>query len=167
MTDGRHSIGWPRTVRPTRPHPATRLLLLGVFAACLGTSAIDGFGLPDPEIRARYQHLLSEFRCPKCLNESLASSGAPIAADLRRTVRRLMDEGESDAAIRRHLQARYGDFVLYDPPLRPATWLLWFSPLLLLAVAVLVLARAARGRKATAPSDADRERARRLLEGKE
>ena len=133
------------------------------IAPSLGASAIDGFDLPDTETRARYQSLLAEFRCPKCLNESIASSGAPIAVDLRRTVRRLIDEGESDAAIRSHLQARYGDFVLYDPPLRPATWLLWFSPLALLGVAVLVLVRAASRRRTLGPSDADRERARSLL----
>ena len=138
------------------------LLLVG-FAACLGASAIDSFDFPDAETAARYQRLISEFRCPKCLNESLASSGAPIAADLRRTVRRLMDEGESDSGIRDFLQQRYGDFVLYDPPLRPSTWLLWFSPLLLLVVAAVVLARAGRRRAAAAVTDAERERAQRLM----
>lgn len=140
-----------------------RWLLLCGLAACMGASAIDGFDLADPEARARYQSLLAEFRCPKCLNESIASSGAPIAVDLRRTVRRLIDEGDSDDAIRRYLQARYGDFVLYDPPLRPSTWLLWFSPLLLLAAAAFVLIRAASRRRTSEVSDAERERARRLL----
>ena len=140
------------------------LILLCGFLACLGASAIDSFDFPDSETAARYQRLLAEFRCPKCLNESLASSGAPIAADLRRTVRRLMDEGQSDAAIRAYLHERYGDFVLYDPPLRASTWLLWFSPLLLLGIAAAVLTRAAR-RRAGALTDAERDRARRLLRG--
>ena len=141
-----------------------RAALLLAFATCLGASAIDSFDFPDPEAAARYQRLLSEFRCPKCLNESLASSGAPIAVDLRRAVRRLMEDGESDAAIRAYLQQRYGDFVLYDPPLKASTWLLWFSPLLLLAVVLLLLVRAARRRAPAELSETDRERVQRLLE---
>ena len=143
---------------------AVRLGLLCAFAACLGASAIDSFDFPDPEAAARYQRLLAEFRCPKCLNESLASSGAPIAVDLRRAVRRLMEDGESDAAIRTYLQQRYGDFVLYDPPFKASTWLLWFSPILLLAAAVVLLARAARRREPADLSPEDRERIQRLLE---
>ncbi|MCY3812927.1 MAG: cytochrome c-type biogenesis protein CcmH [Gammaproteobacteria bacterium] len=143
---------------------AIRVVLLLAFATCLGASAIDSFDFPDPEAATRYQRLISEFRCPKCLNESLASSGAPIAVDLRRAVRRLMEEGESDAAIRAYLQKRYGDFVLYDPPLKASTWLLWFSPVLLLAVVVGLLVRAARRGAPAALSEVDSERVRRLLE---
>ena len=140
-----------------------RLCLVAGFYLCLGASAIDGFDLPDADSAERYQRLIAEFRCPKCLNESLASSGAPIAADLRRTVRRLMAEGESDAAIRSHLQDRYGDFVLYDPPLKASTWLLWFSPLLLVGVVLAVLARTARGQAPAPLSEADKSRVRELL----
>ena len=141
-----------------------RSLLLLLVVGCLGASAIDGFDFPDAQTAARYQRLITEFRCPKCLNESIASSGAPIAVDLRRTVRRLMEEGASDEAIRDHLQARYGDFVLYDPPFKPSTWFLWFSPVLLALLAVHVVVRVARRRTVSAPSDAERERARRLIE---
>ena len=130
-----------------------------------GASPIDGFDFPDARAAERYQALLSEFRCPKCLNESLASSGAPIAVDLRRTVRRLMAAGAADDEIRAHLRARYGDFVLYDPPLRPGTWLLWFSPLALAGVAAAVLARAGFRRRGTALTGAEQERVVRLLDG--
>ena len=138
-------------------------LVLIVVAGCLGASAIDGFDLPDAETAARYQRLITEFRCPKCLNESIASSGAPIAVDLRRTVRRLMEEGATDDAIRDHLQERYGDFVLYDPPFKPSTWILWFLPIVLAAMGILVLVRVARGRKDAAVGADERERAQRLL----
>ncbi|MYD99429.1 MAG: cytochrome c-type biogenesis protein CcmH [Gammaproteobacteria bacterium] len=141
-----------------------RSSVLVLVVGCLGASAIDGFDFPDAETAARYQRLITEFRCPKCLNESIASSGAPIAVDLRRTVRRLMEEGAADEAIRDHLQTRYGDFVLYDPPFKPSTWFLWFSPVLLALVAVYVVVRVARRRTVSAPSDAERERARRLIE---
>lgn len=142
-----------------------RIVLLLVFATCLGASAIDSFDFADSEAAARYQRLISEFRCPKCLNESLASSGAPIAVDLRRAVRRLMEDGESDAAIRAYLQQRYGDFVLYDPPLKASTWLLWFSPLLLAAAAVTLLVRAARRREPAELTKGDRDQVQRLLQG--
>ena len=142
---------------------ALRLLLLSGAIACLGASAIDGFEFPDPETQARYQRLITEFRCPKCLNESIASSGAPIAVDLRRAVRRLMGEGASDDDIRDHLQARYGDFVLYDPPFKPSTWILWLSPLALVGVGVVVLARVARRRTGGVATRDDLDRAERLL----
>ena len=95
-----------------------------------------------------------------------------IAGQLRRTHRRglaavrcggLLDAGESDDSIRAYLQARYGDFVLYDPPLRPSTWLLWFSPLLLALVAGVVLARVVR-RPAPAPTATEREQAHQLMQ---
>ena len=137
--------------------------LVFAFATCLGASAIDGFDFPDPETADRYQRLITDFRCPKCLNESIASSGAPIAVDLRRTVRRLMEEGATNDAIRDHLQERYGDFVLYDPPFKPSTWFLWFSPVVLLVVGIYVLMRVARRSAANATSSDDLDRARRLL----
>ncbi len=139
-------------------------VLAVVFAAAVSVhaaTAIDGFEFADAEAAARYHRLLATFRCPKCLNESLASSGAPIAADLRRTVRRLIADGASDAAIGEHLQARYGDFVLYDPPVGRSTLLLWLAPVALVGVAAVALARVARGR-ARAPTAAERERADRL-----
>lgn len=142
------------------------LALLGAGMGALAASAIDAFDFPDAQAGARYQRLLAEFRCPKCLNESLASSGAPIAVDLRRNVRRLMDAGQSDDAIRAFLRERYGDFVLYDPPLRPSTWLLWFSPVLLGLVALAVLVRVAR-KAARVPTAAERREARQLMQNSE
>ena len=132
-------------------------------ATCIGASAIDGFDFADPETADRYQGLITEFRCPKCLNESIASSGAPIAVDLRRTVRRLMDDGATDDAIRDHLRERYGDFVLYDPPFEASTWFLWFSPFALIVVVAFVLMRVARRGAARETASDDLDRARRLL----
>ena len=139
------------------------IVLLTALVTCLGASAIDGFDFPDAETADRYQRLITEFRCPKCLNESIASSGAPIAVDLRRTVRRLMEDGATDDAIRDHLQERYGDFVLYDPPFKPSTWFLWFSPVVLLVVGVVVLVRVGRRTAAGEPASDDLASARRLL----
>ena len=151
-------------VRVSRSRAALALLGVWTAAAGMGASAIDGFDFPDAATAERYQVLLSEFRCPKCLNESIASSGAPIAVDLRRTVRRLMTAGAGDQEIRDHLQARYGDFVLYDPPLRAGTWILWFAPLLLIGVALPVLVRVGFRRRVAPLTDEQRERAVRMLD---
>ena len=163
--------GWRRRGTPTSgagdderpPEALSVFVLLVAVAACLGASAIDGFGFADAETADRYQRLITEFRCPKCLNESIASSGAPIAVDLRRAVRRLMEEGATDDAIRDHLQERYGDFVLYDPPFKPSTWFLWFAPPVLLIAAVFVLRRVARRAGVGEATSDDLDRARRLL----
>lgn len=130
----------------------------------LGASAIDGFDFPDPDLADRYRELLAELRCPKCLNESLASSGAPIARDLRRTVRRLLEDGATDDDVRAHLQERYGDFVLYDPEFRMTNWPLWVIPPLLVLVAIVVVGRVGLFRRRTPLDDRERERIARLLE---
>ena len=112
----------------------------------------------------RYRELLGELRCPKCLNESLASSGAPIARDLRRTVRRLLEEGATDDDVREHLQARYGDFVLYDPEFRMTNWPLWVIPPVLLLIAIVVIARVGLFRRRATLTNREREQVARLLE---
>ena len=138
--------------------------LLIAAAGVLGAAAIDGFGFSDPELADRYRGLLSELRCPKCLNESLASSGAPIARDLRRTVRQLLEEGATDDEVRDHLQARYGDFVLYDPEFRLTNWPLWVVPPLLLLIGIFVVARVGLFRRRVPMDDSERQRVVRLLE---
>ncbi len=104
--------------------------------------------------------MTEEFRCPKCLNTNLAGSDAPIAADLRSTVHRLILEGATDQGIRDYLQARYGDFVLYDPPVRRGTLLLWVAPALLLAIGLAMVVVLARRRRGVSEPLNDVERAR-------
>ncbi len=95
----------------------------------------------DPVLEERYRDLIREVRCPKCLNESIAESHAPVAADLRREVRRLIGEGASDDEVKTFLSSRYGEFVLYRPRLSPATWALWGGPFVFLAIGGLVFWR--------------------------
>ncbi len=87
----------------------------------------------DVALNARLKQLDEELRCLVCQNQSLADSNAPLAQDLRREVRSLAAAGKSDAEIKDFLVARYGDFVLYKPPVKGITWLLWFGPFILLA----------------------------------
>ena len=87
----------------------------------------------DPALDARLRALEEELRCLVCQNQTLADSSAPLAEDLRREVRELAVAGKSDEEIKQYLVARYGDFVLYRPPVKSTTWLLWFGPFVLLA----------------------------------
>ena len=102
----------------------------------------------DDALDARLKALESELRCLVCQNQTLAESEAPLAADLRKEVRELAQAGKSDDDIRGYLVARYGDFVLYKPPVKPVTYLLWFGPFVLLACGIaawlVVLRRRAR-----------------------
>ena len=117
-------------------------------------------------VQARWDQMAGELRCLVCQNESLASSTAELAIDLRREVRSLIEQGQSDADIRSFLVSRYGDFVLYKPEVKPVTWPLWFGPFVLLLGGLALALRLMR-RKPAAPApltDSERERARQLLE---
>jgi len=94
----------------------------------------------------RFQNLTKQLRCMVCQNENLADSNADLARDLRLEVFQLMQQGKSDAEIKRYLVDRYSDFVLYDPPLKPGTWLLWFGPLAILLAGGVVVTVAIRRR---------------------
>ena len=101
----------------------------------------------DPQVEARLVAIAEELRCLVCQNESLASSHAELAEDLRREVRKLIREDKSDAEIKTYLVERYGDFVLYRPQVKPLTWPLWFGPFFMLLAAVWGLWRYLRLRK--------------------
>lgn len=92
----------------------------------------------DPELEKRYNHLIHEIRCLVCQNQSLADSDADLAQDLRKEVYQMLIDGKQDKAIYEFLVERYGDFVLYNPPLQGNTWLLWFGPFLLLLIATII-----------------------------
>ncbi len=105
----------------------------------------------DPVLEKRMIGLADKLRCLVCQNESLASSHADLAEDLRREVREQMQKGLTDDEIIEYLVSRYGDFVLYDPPMKSYTMLLWFGPFALLIVAVLGLLFQLRKRRETVP----------------
>ncbi len=154
----------------SQPSGAFRGWLVGLCLLCgaasaLAASPVDVYDFPDSEVEARYRALVAEFRCPKCLNTNLAGSDAPIAKDLRAAVHRLIvEEGRSDQEVRDYLQARYGDFVLYDPPFKAATLALWLGPLIFVGIGLGLLAGRWRRRQPAHLSDADRARLQRLLD---
>jgi cytochrome c-type biogenesis protein CcmH len=126
-----------------------RLLTVVLLATAAPAFGIDmEAAFDDPALQARYDALTRELRCTVCQNQTIADSNASLARDLRREVRRLMSEGKTDQEIRDFLTARYTDFVLYKPPVKPQTYLLWAAPFLLLlgglGGAATVIARRAR-----------------------
>ncbi|QKE63102.1 cytochrome c-type biogenesis protein CcmH [Aquipseudomonas campi] len=119
-----------------------RLLLAGLFSLGLfgmAQAAIDTYQFKDEAERERFRTLTAELRCPKCQNQNIADSNAPIATDLRREIFRMLEEGKSNAEIVDFLVLRYGDFVLYKPPVDTRTYLLWYGPFALLGLGALGL----------------------------
>ena len=114
--------------------------------------------LPNAAQEARAQALFDDIRCVVCQHEAIADSPAVIAADMRQLVREQVAAGRTDAQIEQDLVRRYGDFVLFQPPVRLATWLLWFGPVGLMAAVLGLLLLRSRGRRAeTAPLTAEEE----------
>ncbi|HVY08486.1 MAG TPA: cytochrome c-type biogenesis protein [Burkholderiales bacterium] len=125
----------------------------------------------DPVLEKRVVKLTSDLRCLVCQNQSLADSHADLAIDLKNQVREQMRSGKSDAEIRDYMVARYGDFVLYDPPFKATTLLLWVGPFVLMLIGLAGLAIYLRGRRRRLPqaelTPAEHARAEALLRGGE
>ena len=137
------------------------LLLCALLALVTVARAADiPLSFDSAATQARYDTLLAELRCLVCQNQSLADSHAELAQDLRNEVYRMLQQGDSDQAIVDYLVARYGDFVLYRPPLRSSTWLLWIGPFVLACIGMVVVVISARRRRATVPALAPEDRAR-------
>lgn len=113
--------------------------LLGLSLVGVARAAIDTYEFRDEAERERFRTLTEELRCPKCQNQNIADSNAPIATDLRREIFRMLEEGRSNDEIVDFLVMRYGDFVRYKPPMDARTYLLWFGPAALLGGGLLLL----------------------------
>jgi len=115
-----------------------RILLISLLILSLGSSfAKEATPLAeDPVTEQRLISISEEMRCLVCQNESLAGSRSDLANDLRREIRTLIKEGKSDDQIRSFMVERYGDFVLYRPPVKPITWLLWIGPFIILLMGI-------------------------------
>ena len=114
-----------------------KALLITLCIFSLGVFAKDAAPLADdPLTEQRLISISEEMRCLVCQNESLAGSRSDLANDLRREIRSLIKEGKSDDQIRNFMVERYGDFVLYRPPVKPITWLLWIGPFVILMIGI-------------------------------
>jgi cytochrome c-type biogenesis protein CcmH len=137
-----------------------RLIMLATLALLSIAPAAQAIApsemLSDPVLEGRARELGKELRCPKCQNQSLDDSEAGIAVDLRRIVRERLVAGDSDAQVKDYLTARYGDFVLLEPPVKSTTWILWYGPFAVILLGAIVIWRIAKRNKARlAASGAD------------
>lgn len=147
-----------------------------IFFILLLAVALPGWGreaapaVADPQLEKRVMALAGELRCLVCQNQSIADSSAPLAVDLKDQIREKMQQGMNESDIIGFMVARYGDFVLYRPPIKLTTLLLWFGPLLLMLIGMgMLVYRLARRRTAAAAflTEAERARAAALLKGGE
>ena len=121
--------------------PIALLLVNLLWLVPVWADTIEDVHFDTPAQMERYKTLIAELRCPKCLNSNLAGSDAPIAADLRAEIREQIAAGNNDQQILDYLTTRYGEFILYKPPLHIGTSFLWFGPLGLLLLGFFVLRR--------------------------
>lgn len=139
--------------------------LLGLSLIGVAQAAIDTYEFANEAERTRFRQLTQELRCPKCQNQDIADSNAPIATDLRREIFRMLGEGQSNEQIVEFMVDRYGEFVRYKPALNARTLLLWYGPAGLLVggfvlLGVIVLRH--RGRKTAAGSGLSADEQQRL-----
>lgn len=132
---------------------------------CLAATGVHaGDATTNPALEKRVMRLSEELRCVVCQNQTLADSQAALATDLREQVREKLASGMSDSEVRDFMVVRYGEFVLYKPPVKATTWLLWFGPFVLLVVAIgALLSKFRRRSGGVEVSDAELRRAARLL----
>jgi cytochrome c-type biogenesis protein CcmH len=164
-------VGFLTPLRRAVAHCVAVTWLVTCAAVALAQMQTPPLPPASPEVEARLKKLETELRCLVCQNQTLAESPAGLAGDLRREIRLLADSGKSNDEIKVFLKDRYGDFVLYNPPVSSKTYLLWFGPFLLLfagGVIALMMARSRKARSlrtANAPtiSDAELKRAEALL----
>ena len=135
------------------------LLIQTPFAESIEASIFETEGQ-----QSRYTQLIENIRCPVCQGQSIGGSNSELATDLREKVREMILDGQSDSEIYSFMVARYGDFVVYKPPVNIKTYLLWFAPLLVLILSLFFLFRSTRKNKGKIVNrSADLERAKKLL----
>ena len=133
----------------------TLFMLLMAGALCCATAGVTQSGADGQRDEARLRRLAESFRCLVCQNQTLADSNAGLAADLRERIREQIRQGATDTQVEAYMVRRYGDFVLYRPPLKPRTWALWFGPFAALLIGGIALLSAVRRRSAILPRALD------------
>ncbi|RLT92645.1 cytochrome c-type biogenesis protein CcmH [Ketobacter sp.] len=115
------------------------LLILVLMMGSSAFATIDAYEFNDLEKEQRFRVLIGELRCPKCQNQNISDSNAGLAKDIKDRTYRLINEGKSNREITDYMVERYGDFITYRPPMKPATWFLWFGPFVLTLLALTIL----------------------------
>ena len=130
---------------------------------------IETYEFSEPELEQRYRQLSAELRCPKCQNQNIADSNAPISQDLRKLLYEQLEEGASDQEILDHMVARYGEFVRYRPRFSGATFALWVAPIVLLLLGIFIVVGTLRSRRSPGDDEsgldaAERQRLEELMQ---
>ncbi|MEP5569971.1 MAG: cytochrome c-type biogenesis protein [Halioglobus sp.] len=146
-------------------HVCFLLLLLSLPALAV----IETYEFSEPSLEKRYRSLSEELRCPKCQNQNIADSNAPISQDLRRLLYEQLEAGATDDEIRQYMVDRYGEFVRYRPSFSGVTVMLWVTPIVLLILGIAIAVMTLRGRKQTAGanealSEAEQSKLRALMD---
>ena len=135
------------------------LLAMAMLFASSAMAAIETYQFATPEMADRFEDLTAELRCPKCQNQNLSDSDSIISKDLRRQVKTMVAEGKSDDEIRTFMVQRYGDFILYDPPFKMETLVLWLAPGVLVVIGFVVVVKVRRKKPAAPVALSDEEQA--------
>jgi cytochrome c-type biogenesis protein CcmH len=144
-----------------------QLFMVLMLTVSSGVFAVDVYQLPDPEQQKTYESLTSQLRCLVCQNQTIADSNAELAGDLRRQVFEMLQQGKSKDEIIQFMTERYGDFVLYNPPFKGKTSLLWAGPVAFLVTGLAVVFWFIRRKKQSEKTVLDaekRQQIRHLLE---
>ncbi|HKM16406.1 MAG TPA: cytochrome c-type biogenesis protein [Marinospirillum sp.] len=128
------------------------MFVLLVLFASSSYAAIELYDFTDDSYQARYKDVGGKLRCPKCENQSIADSNSPSAYDMRQELYRLLEEGKTDSQIYDFMVSRFGDYVLYEPPMRKDTWLLWYLPPALVVLGLLLAFFLVRSRSSAKPA---------------
>lgn len=148
-------------------HKTLIFVCLFFITGIAGATALSSYTFDSKEEEQAFRDLTAELRCLVCQNQSLAESDAELADDLRREVYKLWRAGKSEADIVDFLVTRYGDFVLYDPPLKPSTYILWFGPLAMLIIGGIMLMRVLKNKNESQEvklTEQDKQRLKELLQ---
>jgi cytochrome c-type biogenesis protein CcmH len=139
------------------------IVVVLVFSG-ISQAAVEAYQFDSPEMEAQYNQLIGELRCLVCQNQNLSGSNAELAKDLRRQTHELLMEGNTPDQIADYMVARYGDFVLYRPPLQNNTLLLWLGPFVLLLLVIVVVSMKMRKKQVLVAPELDAmEKAKQLL----
>ncbi|PIE24528.1 MAG: cytochrome c-type biogenesis protein CcmH [Neptuniibacter caesariensis] len=133
------------------------IVLCLLLLPALSLAAIDTYEFADEATRERFRQLTFELRCPKCQNQNLQDSNSPIAADLREEVYKMLQSGSDNDEIIDFMVARYGEFVLYKPPVNRMTYLLWYGPSVLVVLGLIIMVMVSRKRKKVSKEGVDLE----------
>ncbi|HET8816508.1 MAG TPA: cytochrome c-type biogenesis protein [Pseudidiomarina sp.] len=140
------------------------IILALLITTAVGAASLETYQFEDPAKEALFRELIAELRCPKCQNQSIADSDAPLAKDLRDRTYAMVQEGASKAEVVDYMVARYGDFAYYQPPVQTSTLVLWILPGAVVVIGALVIVISVRRRRLQATDDALTAEEQRQLE---